>query len=125
MACKSTGGKAPRTQLATKVARKFAPATNGVKKPRQFPHRLCLGPFWYLYPQEIRKYQKSTELLIRKLPLLTSGSRAAPSRHWRRQRRQNLVGLFENINPCTIPVKRVPIMPKGIQLARRIGGERA
>uniref|UniRef100_A0A8B9B9U1 Histone H3 n=1 Tax=Anser brachyrhynchus TaxID=132585 RepID=A0A8B9B9U1_9AVES len=31
---KSTGGKAPRKQLATKAARKSAPATGGVKKPR-------------------------------------------------------------------------------------------
>ena len=35
---KSTGGKAPRKQLATKAARKSAPATGGVKKPhRQEP----------------------------------------------------------------------------------------
>uniref|UniRef100_A0A8C5SWB1 Histone H2A/H2B/H3 domain-containing protein n=1 Tax=Laticauda laticaudata TaxID=8630 RepID=A0A8C5SWB1_LATLA len=34
---KSTGGKAPRKQLATKAARKSAPATGGVKKP----HHLC------------------------------------------------------------------------------------
>uniref|UniRef100_A0A8B9R0Z0 Uncharacterized protein n=1 Tax=Anas platyrhynchos TaxID=8839 RepID=A0A8B9R0Z0_ANAPL len=32
---KSTGGKAPRKQLATKAARKSAPATGGVKKPHQ------------------------------------------------------------------------------------------
>jgi histone H3 len=31
---KSTGGKAPRKQLATKAARKSAPATGGVKKVR-------------------------------------------------------------------------------------------
>ena len=35
---KSTGGKAPRKQLATKAARKSAPATGGVKKP----HRCAL-----------------------------------------------------------------------------------
>ena len=38
---KSTGGKAPRKQLATKAARKSAPATGGVKKP----HRYALSPF--------------------------------------------------------------------------------
>ena len=32
---KSTGGKAPRKQLATKAARKSAPATGGVKKPHR------------------------------------------------------------------------------------------
>uniref|UniRef100_A0A8C3J783 Histone H3 n=1 Tax=Calidris pygmaea TaxID=425635 RepID=A0A8C3J783_9CHAR len=35
---KSTGGKAPRKQLATKAARKSAPATGGVKKPHQMGH---------------------------------------------------------------------------------------
>ncbi|XP_050871282.1 histone H3.2 [Lathyrus oleraceus] len=58
---KSTGGKAPRKQLATKAARKSSPATGGVKKPHRFrPGTVAL--------REIRKYQKSTELLIRKLP---------------------------------------------------------
>ena len=37
---KSTGGKAPRKQLATKAARKSAPATGGVKKVR---HHHCLA----------------------------------------------------------------------------------
>ena len=58
---KSTGGKAPRKQLATKAARKSAPATGGVKKPHRYrPGTVAL--------REIRKYQKSTELLMRKLP---------------------------------------------------------
>ncbi|GET50157.1 uncharacterized protein OCT59_026572 [Rhizophagus irregularis] len=58
---KSTGGKAPRKQLATKAARKSAPAAGGVKKPHRYrPGTVAL--------REIRRYQKSTELLIRKLP---------------------------------------------------------
>ena len=36
-----------------------------------------------------------------------------------------LVGLFEDTNLCAIHVKHVSIMPKDIQLARRIRGERA
>lgn len=57
---KSTGGKAPRKQLATKAARKSAPVTGGVKKPHQYrPGTIAL--------REIRRYQKSTELLICKL----------------------------------------------------------
>ncbi|XBJ27492.1 hypothetical protein VPH35_004749 [Triticum aestivum] len=60
-ACKSTGGKASRKQLATKAARKSAPTTGGVKKPHRYrPGTVAL--------RVIRKYQKSTELLIRKLP---------------------------------------------------------
>jgi hypothetical protein len=39
---KSTGGKAPRKQLATKAARKSAPATGGVKKPHRKSH-FCLN----------------------------------------------------------------------------------
>lgn len=59
---KSTGGKAPRKQLATKASKKSAPvAVGGVKKPHRYrPGTVAL--------REIRRYQKSTELLIRKLP---------------------------------------------------------
>jgi histone H3 len=36
-----------------------------------------------------------------------------------------LVSLFEDTNLCAIHAKRVTIMPKDIQLARRIRGERS
>ncbi|CAM9800651.1 unnamed protein product [Sphacelaria rigidula] len=65
---KSTGGKAPRKQLATKAARKSAPATGGVKKPHRYrPGTVAL--------REIRRYQKSTELLIPQVALPAPGSR--------------------------------------------------
>ncbi|VAH07519.1 unnamed protein product [Triticum turgidum subsp. durum] len=67
---KSTGGKAPRKQLATKAARNAVSAL-----------------------------QEAAEAY--------------------------LVGLFEDTNLCAIHAKRVTIMPKDIQLARRIRGERA
>lgn len=55
---KSTGGKAPRKQLATKAARKSHPANGGVKKPHRYrPGTVVL--------REIRRYQKPTELLLR------------------------------------------------------------
>uniref|UniRef100_A0A3Q3FMB9 Core Histone H2A/H2B/H3 domain-containing protein n=1 Tax=Kryptolebias marmoratus TaxID=37003 RepID=A0A3Q3FMB9_KRYMA len=58
---KSTRRKAPRKQLATKDARKSALATGKVKKPHLYrPGTVAL--------REIHRYQKSTELLIRKLP---------------------------------------------------------
>ncbi|KAF9642651.1 early histone H3, partial [Thelephora ganbajun] len=61
---KSTGGKAPRKQLAAKSSARKQPtvcAAGGVKKPHRFrPGTVAL--------REIRRYQKSTELLIRKLP---------------------------------------------------------
>ncbi|XP_055826310.1 histone H3-like centromeric protein CENH3 [Solanum dulcamara] len=127
---KSTGGKAPRKQLATKAARKSAPATGGVKKPHRFrPGTVAL--------REIRKYQKSTELLIRKLPFqrlvreiaqdfktdLRFQSSAVAA--LQEAAEAYLVGLFEDTNLCAIHAKRVTIMPKDMQLARRIRGERA
>jgi histone H3 len=116
---KSTGGKAPRKQLATKAARKSAPATGGVKKPHRYrPGTVAL--------REIRKYQKSTELLIRKLPfqrLVRFQSSAVLA--LQEASEAYLVGLFEDTNLCAIHAKRVTIMPKDIQLARRIRGERA
>uniref|UniRef100_A0A2I2YFJ5 Histone H3 n=1 Tax=Gorilla gorilla gorilla TaxID=9595 RepID=A0A2I2YFJ5_GORGO len=118
---KSTGGKAPRKQLATKAARKSAPSTGRVKKPHRY-----------------RRYQKSTELLIRKLPFQRLVREIAQDfkTHLRFQNaaigalqeasEAYLVGLFEDTtNLCAIHAKRVTIMPKDIQLARRIRGERA
>merc|ERR1712010_249147 len=125
---KSTGGKAPRKQLATKAARKSAPATGGVKKPHRYrPGTVAL--------REIRRYQKSTELLIRKLPFqrlvreiaqdFKSDLRFQSSAVLALQEASEacLVGLFEDTNLCAIHAKRVTIMPKDIQLARRIRGE--
>ena len=60
-ASKSTGDKEPKKQLATKATGKGAPSTGGVKKPHRYrPGTVALC--------EIRRYQKSTELLILKLP---------------------------------------------------------
>ena len=127
---KSTGGKAPRKQLATKAARKSAPATGGVKKPHRYrPGTVAL--------REIRRYQKSTDLLIRKLPFqrlvreiaqdFKSDLRFQGSAVLALQEAAEayLVGLFEDTNLCAIHAKRVTIMPKDIQLARRIRGERS
>ena len=82
-----------------------------------------------------RKYQKSTELLIRKLPfqrlvreiaqdfktdLRFQGSAVLALQE---AAEAYLVGLFEDTNLCAIHAKRVTIMPKDMQLARRIRGE--
>jgi histone H3 len=62
---KSCGGQAPRKQLAAKAERqarnpRLGP-TGGVKKPHRYtPGTVAL--------REIREYQKSCELLLRKLP---------------------------------------------------------
>ena len=58
---KTTGGKAPRVVFAAKCLRKSSPADKGIMKPQRYrPGTVAL--------REIRRYQKSTELLIRKLP---------------------------------------------------------
>ena len=127
---KSTGGKAPRKHLATKAARQNAPACGGVKKPHRYrPGTVAL--------REICRYQKLTDLLVRRLPFqrlvreiaqdiksnlrfqstaLLATQEAAEAYH---------VGLFEDTNLCAIHAKRVTIMPKDIQLSRRIRGEKA
>ena len=100
-----------------------------MKKPYRYrPRKAVL--------REIRKYQASTELLIRKLAFqrfvceLSSDFRS----DWRFQSsamyalqeaaEAYLVGLFEDTNRCAIHCGRVTIMPKDILLARRIRGER-
>ncbi|ELV14178.1 Histone H3.2, partial [Tupaia chinensis] len=127
---KSTGGKTPRKQLATKVARKSVPSTGGVKKPHRF--RPGTGAL-----REIRRYQKSTELPIRKLPFqrllretvqdFKTDLRFQSSAISALQEASEayVVGLFEDTNLCAIHAKRVTITPKDIQPARRIRGERA
>lgn len=127
---KSTGGKAPRKQFAVKAARKKSAPTGGVKKPHRYrPGTVAL--------REIRKYQKSTDLLIRKLPFqrLVREIAAEMKNDIRFQStailalqeasEAYLVGLFEDTNLCAIHAKRVTIMAKDIQLARRIRGERS
>ena len=85
--------------------------------------------------QEIRKYQKSTELMIRKLPFqrlvreiaqdFRSDLRFQSAAIGALQEASEayLVGLMEDTNLCAIHAKRVTIMPKDMQLARRIRGE--
>jgi len=85
--------------------------------------------------REIRKFQRSTELLIRKLPFqrlvreiaqdFKTDLRFQSSAILALQEASEayLVGLFEDTNLCAIHAKRVTIMPKDMQLARRIRGE--
>lgn len=128
---KSVGGKAPRKLQKMREEREKAIAEGKVKKK---PHRFRPGT---VALREIRKYQKSTELLIRKLPFqrlvreiaqeFKTGLRFQGSAILALQEASEayLVGMFEDTNLCAIHAKRVTIMPKDIQLARRIRGERA
>lgn len=130
---KTTGGKAPRKQLASKAARKSAPsasAAGGVKKSHRYkPGTVAL--------REIRKFQKSTDLLIRKLPFqrlvreiaqqFKTDLRFQSSAIGALQEsvESYLVSLFEDTNLAAIHAKRVTIQKKDIKLARRLRGEKA
>ena len=122
------GGKAPRKSISNKAARKSAPVEMGIKKPHRYrPGTVAL--------REIRKYQKSTDLLIKKLPFQKIVREIATEfksdLHFQSQAilaiqeatEAYLVGLFEDTNLCAIHAKRVTIMPKDMQLARRIRGD--
>ena len=127
---KSTGGKAPRMQLATKSHRSRGPKypMGGVKKPRRYrPGTVAL--------REIRKYQKSTDLLIRKLPFQRLVREVVQNKFGSQYRFQSpallalqeasedfLVHMFGQVNDIAIHGKRVTIKPKDIQLWKRITG---
>ena len=135
-ACKSTGRKAPLFQLATKAAQRSAPASGGIKKPHRYrPGTVAL--------RKICHYQKSTDLLIRKLPfqrlareVLQHLNKPGYYPRFTTERFQATsllaiqesveafsVRLFEDVNLCAIHVRRVTNMPKDMQLALRIRGE--
>jgi histone H3/H4 len=85
--------------------------------------------------KEIRAYQASSDLLIRRLPFarlvreIQMNMMPDPYR-WQgtailalqEASEAHLVGLFEDANLCAIHGKRVTIMPKDLHLARRIRG---
>ena len=86
--------------------------------------------------REIRRYQKTAELLIRKMPFQRLVRQIAQHHNPNLQFQSGaimalqesaeayLVGLLEDTNLCAIHARRVTIMPKDMQLARRIRGER-
>ncbi|KAI9649092.1 centromeric DNA-binding histone H3-like protein cse4 [Ciborinia camelliae] len=124
VAGKGVLGKRPRES----AVRAGDPVPQG-KKRRYKPGTLAL--------KEIRKFQKSTDLLLLKLPfsrlvreIALSVRPQGEGMRWQSQAIQALqesaeaflVHLFEDTNLCAIHAKRVTIMQKDIQLARRIRG---
>ena len=135
---KSPGGKYFRPPLASKGPRKQSrkqsrPATGGVKKPHRFrPGTVAL--------REIRRYQKSCDLLVAKLPfsllvrqISLDFEDSDGNSPWRftgasmlalqEASEAYLVGLVEDTNLCAIHAKRVTIQRRDMTLARRIRGE--
>ena len=85
--------------------------------------------------REIRRYQKGGELLIRQLPFKRTVREIAQDMNaslrfqsaaimaLQEASEAYLVGIFEDANLIAIHAKRVTIMARDIQLARRIRGE--
>ena len=123
-------GKAPRKTIHFHAAaRKSIPVPMNIKRPRRYrPGTLAL--------REIRKFQKTTDLLIKKLPFQRLVREIATNykSDLRFQTQAILalqeaceaymVNLFQDTNLCAIHAKRVTIMPKDMMLARRIRGEK-
>lgn len=126
---KSTSITVLRPQFAKKKARPIR--EEKIARKRSKPIRYRPGE---LALREIRRYQKSTELLIRRLPFqrlvreITQDFKtdmrfqAATMAVLQEAAEAYLIGLFEDTNLCAIHAKRVTIMPRDIQLARRIRG---
>ena len=116
-----TGGKSPRMAAMHKSA--AGKVMSGVKKPHRYrPGTVSLC--------EIRKYQKSTELLLRKAPFMRLVREIAQDfkselrftsqtvEYLQTACEAFVVRRFENANKCAIHAKRVTIFPKDMQLVK-------
>ncbi|KAL1985360.1 hypothetical protein VTN96DRAFT_8038 [Rasamsonia emersonii] len=132
---KSTAGTKGEKRPAAKAPR-TSDIQPGDPTPQGRRHRYKPGT---VALKEIRKYQRSYDLLIRKLPfarlvrevaLELLPAEVGAELRWQSHAIQALqeaaeaflVHLFEDTNLCAIHAKRVTIMQKDIQLARRIRG---
>jgi histone H3 len=129
VAHKSTGGKAPRKSLAGK--KKVLLDAEGIPVKGKRPHRFRPGT---VALREIRRYQKGTQLLLRKAPFqrlvreVAQGCaddlrfQSSAIEALQEAAEAYLVGVFEDTNLCCMHAKRVTIQPKDMQLAARIRG---
>ena len=132
------GGKQPRKHISHKVLRKGIIPTGGIKKPHRYrPGMVAL--------REIRRYQRSTENLIKRTPFkklireilqdykICPDGPGTPSVQVRFQStaiatlleaaENFIVGLFEDVNLQAIHAQHVTIMPRDIRLALCIRGD--
>jgi len=123
---KTVAGKAPRKHIAAKAA--------AIAAAKKKTHRFRPGT---VAIREIRRYQKSTNLLFRRLPFqrlvreitqfFKTDMRFQESAIAAIQESAEayLISIFEDTNLCAIHAHRITIQPRDMQLARRIRGERA
>lgn len=126
----TTQSRSAKTLAGKSVKKTYA--AGGIRKPRA--HRYRPGT---VALRQIRRYQKSTEMLIRRAPFqrlvkeitfhdlgrkdlrIQSAAVAA----LQEATEAYLVELFADANLCAIHAKRVTIFPRDMLLARRIRGE--
>lgn len=121
---KSTGGKIP----SRKIPRKSVGAMPLRRRRRR-------NPPGNQVLKEIRKYQRSTDLLLLRMPFqrlvreiaqeykTDLRFQASAIEAIQEATEAYLTGLFEDANLCAVHAKRVTIMPRDVRLARRIRGE--
>ena len=132
------GGKQPRKHLLQKLLRRSITHTGGIKKPHQYrPGMVTL--------REIRRYQKSTECLIKRTPFqklireISQEYRVCPVGPGTpsiqvqfqstaiaalQEAAENfIVGLFEDVNLLAVHSKRVTVMARDFRLDLRIRGD--
>ena len=111
---KSYGGKAPRKHFVTKAGKRNAPSAAGIRKPHRYrPGTVAL--------QEIRRYQKTTDFLIRRAPFsrlcreilqemkIDARLQSTAVLALQEACESYIIGLFEDSNLCAIHAKRVTI----------------
>jgi len=119
------GRKSATPQRAAVAMKRPRSAVVRIKKPHRFkPGTVAL--------REIRKYQRSTEFLIRRLPFqrlvrefaqdakTDLRFQAAALEALQEAAEAYLVGVFEDANWCAIHAKRVTIQPKDLFLTQRL-----
>lgn len=134
---KAKNEKGEKKKLTSqKISRKSAPVETGVKKRRSKPGKAAM--------REIKRYQKSTDLLMQKAPFHRKGNLFfilvrlmlkamnfetetfrfhAEALHCLQEATEAaVVSLFEDANLCCTHAKRVTLMNSDILLARRIRG---
>jgi histone H3 len=110
--CSPDGG--PPTEEELKPHR-FRPGTGALREIRKFQKTTCLFfrklPFYRLVREVMGDF--NTKLNIQPYAVLALQEAAEAY----------LVGLFEDANLCAIHAKRVTVLPRDMQLARRLRGE--
>jgi histone H3 len=132
---KETGVKSAKKTVAVKSGKKAVKSasgatSSGVKRTHRFrPGTVAL--------RQIKKFQRGTDLLIRKAPFQRLVREVAAGQkdglRWaasavaavQESAEAHLIGLLADANLCALHTRRVTAMPRDLQLARRLRGERA